>query len=79
MLCDCFCLSAHASSSRLAVNKADALVNAGLAAKTLKDKLRTAAASVDKLDDETAKLIEQRSRLEAAFIESRGLFVLFSA
>jgi hypothetical protein len=50
-------------------------VNAGLAAKTLNDKLRTAAASVDKLDDEAAKLIKQRSSLEAAFIESRGIFV----
>lgn len=62
----------QASSSRLAVEKADALVNAGLAAKTLEDKLRTAAASLDKLGGEATKLAEQRSRLEAAFVASRG-------
>jgi len=63
---------AYASSCRLADEKSDALVNIDLKIKALNDKIRTTAASVDKFEEESAKIKDQRCHQEASFVKSRG-------
>jgi len=69
----CACTGlAYASSCRMTDEKSSALVNIDLSIKALNDKIRTAASSVEKIEEETAKLTDQRKRQEASFIASQG-------